>query len=185
MKHLMAAAAATLALGAFAAPASASTVLVSFDFLSGATSVASGHFTYDSADSGVIGWGDVLSYDISFPGENSYDLAFVNSGNDSVYRYFGFDTGSHTFVTAVVGGFPEIMSDIKNPFDAGFFTRDDAAFQVVRDYGPGGTQESFDTLKISVSGGVPEPATWALMLIGVGLCGVSIRKQRRLASVPV
>jgi hypothetical protein len=35
-----------------------------------------------------------------------------------------------------------------------------------------------------VSGGVPEPASWALMLIGVGAMGVSLRRRRGAAEAP-
>lgn len=36
-----------------------------------------------------------------------------------------------------------------------------------------------DNLKISVTPSVPEPATWAMMLIGFGAMGVSLRRRRR------
>ncbi len=180
MKTFLMGAASILAAAAVAAPASAGTVLVNFDFLSGGSSAASGNFTYDSAKTGVIGWSDLLSYQITFPGANSYDLAFVNSGGDSVYDYLGFDTATHSFVTADIAGFPQIMSDIKDSFNGGFFLRDDAAYRVGNDYGPGSHgQFSFDTLNVSVSGGaVPEPAEWALMLSGFALIGATLRRAR-------
>ena len=45
---------------------------------------------------------------------------------------------------------------------------------------PGGLNEIrlFDTSPT----GVPEPASWALMLSGFGLAGVALRRQRRLQS---
>jgi len=34
------------------------------------------------------------------------------------------------------------------------------------------------SLSISVTGGVPEPATWAMILLGVGLVGAGMRMAR-------
>jgi hypothetical protein len=32
-----------------------------------------------------------------------------------------------------------------------------------------------------LAGGVPEPATWAMMILGAGLAGTSLRRSRRAA----
>lgn len=38
---------------------------------------------------------------------------------------------------------------------------------------------------VSVAGAVPEPATWALMLLGFGGIGVAMRRRRRFAALQV
>lgn len=176
--------AAGLLLTAMSIPAAAGTVSVDFSFLSGATTQASGQFTFDSSKTGVLSYSDLTSYSIAFPSSgDTFNLAFVNSGAFSDFLYFGFDTSTDTFVTQNIDGFPEIMSAIKADFASGFFTRDDAAAMVVRDYGPHPTGElSFDALNISVTSAVPEPSTWAMMLLGFfGLGFMAYRRQNKLA----
>ena len=52
-------------------------------------------------------------------------------------------------------------------------------------FGPGGNgistsgSTAIDNLTIGVAGGVPEPATWAMMIIGFGLAGASARRHRQ------
>ena len=45
--------------------------------------------------------------------------------------------------------------------------------------------EHWGVSNINVTGGVPEPATWALMLVGFGSLGSILRRQRRLQPVRV
>ena len=45
--------------------------------------------------------------------------------------------------------------------------------------------EHWGVSNINVTGGVPEPATWALMLLGFGSLGAMLRRQRRLQPVCV
>jgi hypothetical protein len=39
------------------------------------------------------------------------------------------------------------------------------------------TQAAFEVDNLSVANGVPEPATWAMMLIGFGLVGLQLRRR--------
>ena len=43
---------------------------------------------------------------------------------------------------------------------------------------PGGFKEFKQAAFSSIAGGVPEPATWAMMLVGVGLAGAQMRRSR-------
>ena len=52
-------------------------------------------------------------------------------------------------------------------------------------YGAGGVGVSqLLANSVGVQGGVPEPATWAVMLCGLGLAGASLRQRRALAVAP-
>lgn len=47
-------------------------------------------------------------------------------------------------------------------------------------YGSAGTA----LLSVSQVGGVPEPASWALMITGLGLCGAAMRRSRKAVGIP-
>lgn len=44
--------------------------------------------------------------------------------------------------------------------------------------------DGFKLTSVRVQAAVPEPGTWALMLVGFGAVGFSVRRQRRVAVVP-
>lgn len=44
------------------------------------------------------------------------------------------------------------------------------------------TTDAFESANFSVTAAVPEPATWAMMLIGFGAVGATMRRRRRTAS---
>jgi hypothetical protein len=48
-----------------------------------------------------------------------------------------------------------------------------------------GSQNNYDlvSLAIPVNTGVPEPATWALMLLGFGGIGMAMRRSRRTSAL--
>jgi len=49
--------------------------------------------------------------------------------------------------------------------------------------GPSGSQPPFALLDgVSLTGGVPEPAAWALMILGFGGIGVAVRRRRAMAA---
>jgi hypothetical protein len=56
-------------------------------------------------------------------------------------------------------------------------------------FGPGGNgittngSTAIDNLTIGVSGAVPEPATWAMMIVGFGLIGAAARRRQSVRTV--
>ena len=111
----------------------------------------------------------------------TYDLAFVNSGGFSPYRYFGYDVGAQQFVSADIAGYPQILSAIKDDYASGFFVRADGPI-LFRDYGPGGSEVAFTNVTIS-TGVVPEPSAWGLMILGFGAVGSAMRRRATARAV--
>ena len=61
----------------------------------------------------------------------------------------------------------------------------DIRFQFASDYAAIGRGVKFDNLLVTgnVPSAVPEPATWAMMIMGFGLAGTAIRNRRRSLAV--
>ena len=49
-------------------------------------------------------------------------------------------------------------------------------------FGSTGNSFEFDNLAAGVAGAVPEPATWAMMLLGFGALGATLRRRRAAVS---
>lgn len=87
---------------------------------------------------------------------------------------YGFD------VTVGTGQGSYVVSTNAFPTMAFFGATSDTAFTSITLTG-GNNFTNFDnlTLATAVSGAVPEPATWAMMIGGFGLAGVAVRRRRR------
>ena len=151
-----------------------------FDYSELGSDVATGSFSYATGDTGVLGYADLSAFSVTVAGV-TYDLADVNTLTD--YVYFGYDTAGNDFVTnpntcGFSGcGFQSSLSAINSSGTFGFFFN--GAPGAYEEYSTG-TVGSFDTITIS-GGTVPEPATWALMLVGFGGLGATMRSRRKLA----
>jgi hypothetical protein len=189
-KYLLAA----LCSATFLAPqiANAATVVKQFDFSNGGTSVASGSFSYDDSNLGILSYADLINFSLTI--DDTYDLAFVGAlPAASSYIYFGYDTSSNEFVPGYVtgydntfnadGGYSSVLAGTNGT--SGFFF-DPLAGQAdpagsgfagtFAEYGPYRLGE-YDTLTIGAA--VPEPATWAFMICGFGAIGGAMRRKRK------
>jgi hypothetical protein len=143
--------------------------------------VVTGSFSYATGDTGVLGYADLSAFSVTLAGV-TYDLADVATLTD--YVYFGYDTAGNDFVTnpntcGFAGcGFQSSLSAINSSGTFGFFFTP-VSLGEYEDYSTG-TVGSFDTITIS-SAGTPEPATWALMLMGFGGLGATLRARRTQA----
>lgn len=167
------------ALGLAAGSANATSKMFEYD--SAGVAKATGTFDYATGATGVLGYGDLTAFSITVSGE-TYSLADVAGLTD--YIHFAYDTSSNSFVVdpnscGFAGcGYQSSLSAINNTGTFGFFFNGAPGGYLEYQTGDGG---SFDTIKISDAGGVPEPASWAMMLGGFGLVGGAMR--RRIAKV--
>jgi len=160
---------------AVAAPASAET----FDFTGGALSVGnyvltplfnsfstsgdvltaaqpSGSFTITSLDNSLF---KISSFDFA-PTASSPFVDIFNSTGSPVYSFSGSTAGTISYGTT--GG----------AFDTGLSNK--FTFNLYG-YGATGASLSLDNIVIT---SVPEPATWAMMVLGLGAVGMTLRRRR-------
>ena len=130
----------------------------------------------DSLNFGAVNAGDTLTFvldnlslgqkaysDASLNG--AYDLADWTGGHNHAYST-GYTATSPLFAGVPVGayvGFEDI------PFPGADYTYDDESFV-------------FTNTTLVAIPGVPEPAAWALMLLGFGAVGLMARRGRSLAA---
>ena len=165
------------ALGALLATTAQATT-VDFAYLSGASTVASGSFRYDDAATGVLNYADLTAFTITVAA-TTYTLADVLTYTD--YVHFGYDTSANTFVTSgnLTGfagpGYFSSLSAISSGGTAGFyFTALPSGF--FQEYTTS-SNASFDSATFTASNGIPEPASWAMLIAGFGLVGAAMRRR--------
>jgi hypothetical protein len=157
--------------------AHATTKVFEYD-LAGAP-VATGTFSYATGDTGVLDYSDLTAFSVTLFGA-TYTLADVTPLTD--YVHFAYDTSANVFdVDPNSCGFSgcnysSSLSALNSNGTYGFFFN--GAPGEFEDYAQG-TIGTFDTITIGTAG-VPEPAAWALMLIGVGGLGAILRGSRHL-----
>lgn len=101
----------------------------------------------------------------------SFDFS-ANNGT-AYYTVRGFANAAETFSLvgdSSIGGFVTIASGTNLQFD-----------RVTFDFRVAGTSANFDNF-IGDGGVVPEPATWALLIMGFGGVGATLRSRRRTPS---
>lgn len=106
---------------------------------------------------------------------SSVDVAAAfGNGPASSLTISGFFKGvlTGTLTIANLGGFQTVST-------SGLLNVDRVVFDGV---GGGGGFE-LDNVTLGAATAVPEPATWAMMLLGIGLIGASLRTRRRSANL--
>lgn len=183
MQKFNAFSAARFGAAAFALAASVTSAnAADFDFsysLTGAE-VATGSFSFADGLTGVLGYNDLSAFSVTASGV-TYSLADVLPLTS--YKNFGYDTAANAFVidpnSCGFGGcgFQSSLSAINSSGTFGFFfTAAPGSFQEYSTQ----TGSAFDTITISaVDGAVPEPSTWAMMLVGFGAIGFAMRRKPR------
>ncbi|HEX7945974.1 MAG TPA: PEPxxWA-CTERM sorting domain-containing protein [Phenylobacterium sp.] len=121
---------------------------------------------------------------------------FANISFGGAFSAFQFDWGSiDSYNTLTIHGsngdrvvVPGTM-DFPNAANGNQFAPGtNGLFKVVGDVGETFTgitlasgQNSFEIDRVAVSGAVPEPATWAMMILGFGAAGSLLRRRRAMA----
>jgi hypothetical protein len=143
------------------------------------STVATGSFSYATGDTGVLTYSDLTAFSVTVAGV-TYDLADVDALTD--YVYFGYDTSSNDFVTSGdlcgYGGCGLVFS-LSASNDGG---TDGFEFNNVPGYYVEYSTGNFGMIDTITITGVPEPASWALMLVGLGGLGAALRSRRKLAA---
>ena len=118
-------------------------------------------------------------------------LADVDNNDDYVFTFYNGDTqvwqtaalASDGFVTVSEGGLETFEGN--NPSDPHYYSPFDfgngfTATSVVFSVGPD-NDSSMGLGEVQFFGGVPEPASWAMMVGGFGLAGTALRRRPRAA----
>jgi hypothetical protein len=175
-----------VALATLLSAAAAKADTVNFTYSDQGVDQATGEFTYANGATGVLGYGDLTSFSLTVAGV-TYDLADVLPLTD--YVHFAYDTGANVFLTDpnTCGfdgcGFPSSLSAINSNGTYGFFF--DPVPGAYSEYSAPAYNVAIDSLTLTHVAGAPEPAAWALMLMGFGSAGALLRAQRRRAVATV
>jgi hypothetical protein len=143
----------------------------------------SGTFTFDTATDTITDW------NVSSSGVN-LDLPFGGPTGTIAYQSGGglgsaADTGSGPTLSAFVLPFFVSVFNLTNiplagPGSVAHLTGDES--ELALGFIPFGSHTVTDGQAVGVlADGVPEPATWAMMILGAGLAGAGLRRSRRAA----
>lgn len=135
----------------------------------GAYDFGDGAYNYD----GVGGLSQVLATTAGQDYEISLWWAVTESNTDGnqLYQVLWNNDVVGQIVDAPATGFTHLTFDVVG---AG---NDTLTFQ---GYSTAGYNFTDDVSVTNIQGGVPEPATWSLMISGFGLAGAALRRRRRL-----
>jgi len=154
---------------------------------SGTTS-GTGALTHDGNGSpSIIRLDSEGSFDTNniFPSINGSELTWSLAGTILTYTYtpMGDDPIAHYLGLYQGGGGTAADGNVKNPYLL-FYSADGISTGTIdlstyyQNSGGFSHIDLFDT----GAGGVPEPATWAMMLLGIGMIGAGARRRRQSQS---
>jgi hypothetical protein len=142
-----------------------------------------GTFTVDTATDTITDW-NVTSSGVAFssgPSGSTGTIAYqAGSPNDLAVDAGGGPTFSTVLFPIFLSVFNLTNIPLAGPGSVAHLTGDESelAFGIF----PVGSHTVTDGQAVGVlAGGVPEPASWAMMILGAGLAGASLRRSRRAA----
>jgi hypothetical protein len=168
-----------------AAPANAVIMTASVGFTNGAQQVARATVTYDLLTPGqIINFNDLIDFQVKIRGGALFtfaDLGALDANRFVRVQNGGFFGSLSSPADPLTNTGGAVISATNTELTDGFFVGPLCGTAcggqaVARDF-----RNGLNYLYTN-AGGVPEPATWALMLIGFGGVGVSLRRSRHVAS---
>ena len=144
----------------------------------------SGTFTVDTATDTITDW-NVSSSGVAFadgPTGSTGPIAYQNTG--APFDLAADAGGGPTFSTILFPIFLSVFNltniPLAGPGSVAHLTGDESVLAL--GIFPVGSHTVTDGQAVGVlAGGVPEPATWAMMILGAGLAGAGLRRSRRAA----
>ena len=144
----------------------------------------SGTFTVDTATDTITDW-NVSSSGVAFSSGPIGSTGTITYQNASSPFDLAVDAGGGpTFSTVLIPIFLSVFNltniPLAGPGSVAHLTGDEGvlAFGLF----PVGSHTVTDGQAVGVlAGGVPEPATWSMIILGAGLAGASLRRSRRAA----
>ena len=112
------------------------------------------------------------------PGFNLDDLTKIEGPSDDTTLDFGMALIGDVVIGIHFGGANGQDDNVDNGTGFFLFHFDTPTTGITT------TVPGFSALVFTPGGAVPEPATWAMMLMGFGAAGYAMRRRRRLAGLP-
>ncbi len=126
---------------------------------------------------------------ITFTGSAGFTQTFDLVGGVDIrdfnnYAYTNTINGTTTKNAVSVDGDQHRLDQQFYALDSAFLSQDLVSVTMTDTGGDGFSRGALTGLTIeTAAGAAPEPSTWALMVIGVGLAGASLRGRRRAAAI--
>lgn len=128
----------------------------------------------------------------SFPGlitanlSSSYNAVGLYFGNDDVCCSTGFSPILSAYNGATLLGSVSVVANMNDNVDQFIGLSSVTAFdRITISYGTASLYAFIDDFRLgtpAAAGAVPEPATWAMMLLGFGAIGGSLRRRSKVAT---
>ena len=152
---------------------------IDFTIKNGAADVATGSFSYSSANP-VITFTDLTAFDLQI-GPDNYDLNYVTSAPHTDNTFFEFVPGSGFQDGPGIFGLDVTLEAMSNSFD-GFIFYNQGGINLWADNAQGAYGQSWtDIVFPNGVGAVPEPIT--ISLFGAGVAGaVAVRRRKKKSS---
>ena len=150
------------------------------------TTTGSGALTHDGNGSpSIIRLDSEGSFNVNsiFPSINGSELTWSLDGTMLTYTYTptGDDPIAHYLGLYQGGAGTDADGNVNNPYLL-FYSADGIStgtINLATYYQNSGGFSHIDLFDTGAGGGVPEPATWAMMLLGIGMIGSGARRRRQ------
>lgn len=115
----------------------------------------------------------------------TFDLGYFAAGTELIFRFdvLLYGTTYDTFYSGDSARNPDGLAHAGATTDAAFPNVITVGFEDLRGGGDFDYNDANFKLEIAPTAAVPEPATWAMMILGFGLVGSTLRRRQQKVSV--